>query len=184
MWNPESRRKGCSRIRMVLLQASAWHTLRTKHSSLGMMEQVSPPVAFVLVGRYHRRFNSGSAALSLKMFSASHPECLPPFSISPSFVIFFVLLSLFLLHKRITTNWRLIFWLSSLWEWLCESFPRLDPTLTNLSNKITWHIPSHVFLFTSRMRQGFLWQWLHLAVQMPPWAIDRSLRQSHWKLHV
>ena len=44
----------------------------------------------VLAGRFRHRFKSGCAALSFNMFSASHPERLPPFSTSSSFVLFFV----------------------------------------------------------------------------------------------
>ena len=52
-------------------------------------------------GQIRRRFKSGCAALSFKFFSASHPERLPSFSISSSFVLFFVLLPSFSFPKTV-----------------------------------------------------------------------------------
>ena len=57
------------------------------------------PVISILARRYRRRLKSGCAALSSKIFSASHPERLPSFSISSSFVLFFVFLPSFFFMK-------------------------------------------------------------------------------------
>ena len=65
------------------------------------LAEMSPPVAFVLDGWSCRRFKFACAALSFKIFSASHPEHLPPFSISSSFVLPVVLLPSFSFTKHI-----------------------------------------------------------------------------------
>ena len=44
--------------------------------------EMSPSVTFVLAKRHRRRLKSGSAALSFKIFTASHPERPPPLSLS------------------------------------------------------------------------------------------------------
>ena len=49
--------------------------------------EMLPPVTFVLARRCHRRFKSGFAAISFKIFSAPHPERLPSFSFFSSFVL-------------------------------------------------------------------------------------------------
>ena len=52
-------------------------------------------LTFIIARRYRRRSKSDCVALSFKMFSASHPERLPPFSISSS-----ASSSFFLLHEK------------------------------------------------------------------------------------
>ena len=58
-----------------------------------------PPVTFVLARRRRRTFKTGCAALSFKIFSASHSERLPSFSISS--VLFFAFLPFFSFMKKI-----------------------------------------------------------------------------------
>ena len=63
--------------------------------------QPNPPS---LARRYHRRFTSGCVAFSFKLFSASHPERPPPFSISSSFTLRAALLPSLSSTKKTTTT--------------------------------------------------------------------------------
>ena len=136
-----------------------------------------PPVTFLLVRRYRRRFRSGCVDLSFKIFSASHPERLPSFSISSCFVLVFVSLPSFSFTKKKALKYSrcLIQW------WKCEcrrlatvatshisSSPRnqaVDSSISNVSYFMLIHKWGRKQVHGNQI-YPFVWDLLHVCFSL------------------